>query len=229
MAWTFGGQWAVGKAKGQPVKGGFAKSYRGPSRFAVKLPAGLDPSTAGPLMCGGVTVFSPMKVHGVGKGSKVGIIGIGGLGHMGVIIAKALGADVTAISRGESKKDDALKLGADRYIPTGKNLADDFKGHEGSLDLIVCTISESWARDCGWRCTRTQASVQIDARTAFDLEETNARPVPSSDQRLRLPPPPSRQVCNGRHRPEPLGSRHIPTYFWYVCANLETRREQQLT
>jgi len=74
------------------------------------------------MLCGGITLFSPLKNHGCGPGKKVGIIGVGGLGHFGVIFAKALGADkVVGISRKADKKDDVLKMGADEYVATSED------------------------------------------------------------------------------------------------------------
>lgn len=137
------GKYQRGPADGEFPHGGFAKFWRGPSRFAVKIPSGLDPAVAAPLLCAGVTVYSPMLHYGVGtRAMRVGVVGIGGLGHLAIQFAKAMGARVTAISRGTGKKDDALALGADEYISTSSDLASDFKGHERSLDLIICTISE---------------------------------------------------------------------------------------
>lgn len=137
-------RWKRGKADGDICRGGFAKYWRGPSRFAIKLPDGLDPAVAAPLLCAGITVFSPLLYYGAGtRAKKVGVVGIGGLGHLAVQLAKAMGAEVTAISRGDSKKEDAIKLGATKYISTSKDLAADFKGHERTLDLIISTISES--------------------------------------------------------------------------------------
>jgi len=95
------------------------------------------------MLCGGVTVYSPLRKNGCGPGKKVGIVGLGGLGHFGVIFAKALGADkVVAISRSSSKKADALAMGADAYIATAedKNWS---RQHSRTLDLIVCTVSSS--------------------------------------------------------------------------------------
>lgn len=92
-------------------------------------------------LAGGITVFAPLKQHGVGPGKRVGIAGIGGLGHFGILFAKALGASkVVAISRSSAKKDDALKLGADDFIATGEE-PDWTSTHRGSLDLIVSTVS----------------------------------------------------------------------------------------
>ncbi|KAK4047825.1 hypothetical protein OIV83_005168 [Microbotryomycetes sp. JL201] len=130
-------------SQGQKSYGGYAKYHRAPAHFVVKVPEGLDPADAAPMMCGGVTCFSPLKRYGAGTKSKdVGIVGIGGLGHFGLLFAKALGANVTAISHSESKKGDAEKMGASRFIATHGS-AEAFKGHEGSLDLIVATTNDA--------------------------------------------------------------------------------------
>jgi alcohol dehydrogenase (NADP+) len=93
------------------------------------------------MLCGGITLYSPLKNNGCGPGKKVGIIGVGGLGHFGVMFAKALGADkVVGISRSASKKDDVLKMGADEYIATDDD-KDWATHHARSLDLIICTVS----------------------------------------------------------------------------------------
>ena len=128
------------KTAGSISKGGFAKYWRGPAKFAIPIPGGLDAAKAAPLFCGGITVYAPLEEYGAGtKAKRVGVIGIGGLGHYGLLFAKAMGAEVTAISRGIEKKPDAQELGADKYIAMSKGV----KGHENSLDLIVCTISRS--------------------------------------------------------------------------------------
>lgn len=94
------------------TQGGYADYYQGPGHFAVKIPDELDSATAAPMLCAGVTVYSPLKKYGAGPGKKVGIIGIGGLGHLGVQFSAALGADTWAISHSERKREDAEKLGA---------------------------------------------------------------------------------------------------------------------
>lgn len=87
-------------------------------------------------------MFSPLMRYGAGTTAKrVGIIGIGGLGHFGVLFASRMGAEVTAISRKDDKKEDAMKLGAKKYIATGSDTKKGISGHERSLDLIICTIS----------------------------------------------------------------------------------------
>lgn len=95
------------------------------------------------MLCAGVTTYSPLKKNGCGPGKRVGIVGIGGLGHFGILWAKALGAaKVVAISRRADKKADVLKLGADEYIATSED-KDWAETHARSLDLIVSTVSSS--------------------------------------------------------------------------------------
>ncbi|KAL9586450.1 MAG: hypothetical protein Q9203_003853 [Teloschistes exilis] len=95
---------------GSKSYGGYADYWRGPSHFVFKIPDQIASEDAAPMLCGGVTLYSPLKRNGCGPGKKVGIIGLGGLGHFGVLYAKALGADrVVAISRKEEKREDALK------------------------------------------------------------------------------------------------------------------------
>lgn len=92
------------------------------SHFVMKIPDGIPSEAAAPMLCGGITLYSPLKNHGCGPGKKVGIIGVGGLGHFGVLFAKALGADkVVGISRKADKKSDVLKMGADEYISTDED------------------------------------------------------------------------------------------------------------
>ncbi|KAL4808086.1 chaperonin 10-like protein [Aspergillus unguis] len=123
--------------------GGYATYNRSPAHFAIKIPDGLSSAAAAPMMCGGVTVYSPLKHYGAGPGKKVGIIGVGGLGHFGVLFAKALGADqVVAISRKADKRADALKMGADQYVSTMED-TEWMAQNKRSLDLIVCTASSS--------------------------------------------------------------------------------------
>lgn len=124
---------------GVPSQGGYASHVRVNSRFAFKIPDNLDSNYVAPLLCGGVTALRPMITAGVKKGTKVGINGIGGIGHMAILFAKALGAEVTAISRTNAKKELATKLGADHYIATNE---EDFSTkHADSLDLLINTGS----------------------------------------------------------------------------------------
>ncbi|EFR04387.1 NADP-dependent alcohol dehydrogenase 6 [Nannizzia gypsea CBS 118893] len=138
MTGTYNGKYPDGSKS----YGGYADYWRGPAWFVFKIPDGLSSAVAAPLLCGGATVFSPLLRGGAGPGKSVGIIGIGGLGHMGLLFAKAMKCDkVVAISRTSSKKSDALTgLGADVFIATDeeKNWA---KAHSRTLDLIICTVS----------------------------------------------------------------------------------------
>ena len=123
--------------------GGYAKYNRVPSHFAVKIPDDVDPADAAPMLCGGVTTYSPLKHFGCGPGKTVGILGVGGLGHFGVLWAKALGADkVIGISRSSKKREDAIKLGCDEYIASAED-KDWVKAHDSSLDIILSTLSSS--------------------------------------------------------------------------------------
>jgi alcohol dehydrogenase (NADP+) len=133
----------AGKAGSTP-KGGFAKYWRGPSRFAIPIPKEMDPAVAAPLLCGGITTYRPLAQWKAGTERKrVGVIGVGGLGHMGIQFARALGAEVTAISRSDSKKADAEQLGATKFLATGSDVAAACGSaeHARSLDLILCTIN----------------------------------------------------------------------------------------
>ncbi|KAL3456042.1 chaperonin 10-like protein [Aspergillus heterothallicus] len=124
--------------------GGYATFHRVHQHFAIAIPAGLASEYAAPMMCGGITVYSPLKNHGCGQGKRVGIVGVGGLGHFGVLFAKALGADwVVGISRREAKRDEVLRLGADDYIATVDGEEDWPNKHARSLDLIVSTVSSA--------------------------------------------------------------------------------------
>lgn len=140
-----------GPGKGDKTYGGYANYWRGPAHFANKVPEGLDPADAAPMMCAGVTVFSPLEQYGAGTTAKdVGIVGIGGLGHFGVLFASAMGANVTAITHGTSKTEDAKKLGASKVLVSGDNPVQAFKGHERTLDLIIATTSESNVQYGAW-------------------------------------------------------------------------------
>ncbi|KAF1351375.1 putative NADP-dependent alcohol dehydrogenase C 2 [Delphinella strobiligena] len=139
MVGTYNAQYK--EPKSGKSMGGYATYNRTPSRFVIKIPDGVDSADAAPMMCGGVTVYSPLRQNGCGPGKKVGIVGVGGLGHFGVLFAKALGADeVVGISRKADKREEVLKLGADRYIATDddKNWATE---NARSLDLIISTVS----------------------------------------------------------------------------------------
>ena len=120
---------------GSKSYGGYADYARHPGHFVIPIPDGLPSEVAAPMLCGGITVYHPLKVQGAAPGKKVGIVGIGGLGHFGILFAKALGAEVVAISTSESKKEDAMKMGATKFIATNKGKSV-FKENARTLDFI---------------------------------------------------------------------------------------------
>ena len=123
---------------GKIAYGGYADKVRVPAPFALKVPDSLESADAAPLFCAGVTVFAPLKRH-MTPGCTVGVIGIGGLGHLAIQFAKALGAhDVVAITSSESKQKDALKLGATKIVNSRDAQA--MKDAAKSVDLIICTV-----------------------------------------------------------------------------------------
>jgi uncharacterized zinc-type alcohol dehydrogenase-like protein len=122
-----------------PTYGGYASHITVKDKYALKIKKGMPLDRTAPLLCAGITTYSPLKRYGTKKGSKVGVVGLGGLGHMAVKIAKAMGAEVTVFSTSESKRSDAKKLGAKNFIIT-KNLKN-FEPITGSLDLIIDTVS----------------------------------------------------------------------------------------
>ncbi|MCX5331739.1 MULTISPECIES: NAD(P)-dependent alcohol dehydrogenase [unclassified Streptomyces] len=129
---------AVGK-DGEPTYGGYAEKIVVDENYVVRIPEGLSLDVAAPLLCAGITTYSPLKHWNAGPGKKVAIVGMGGLGHMGVKIAHALGAEVTVLSQSLRKRDDGLKLGADHYYATSDEVT--FKELAGTFDLILSTVS----------------------------------------------------------------------------------------
>jgi uncharacterized zinc-type alcohol dehydrogenase-like protein len=130
---------------GQNSYGGYSSKAVVKESFLLSIPKEISPEEAGPILCAGVTTYSPLKHWGVEKGTKVGIVGFGGLGHMGVQIAKAMGAEVTVITTSPEKTEDALSMGASRVIDSN----DKNKMEEGaaSLHLIINTIPYPYSLD----------------------------------------------------------------------------------
>ncbi len=118
--------------------GGYSDKVVVSERFVVKVPEKLDPAAAAPILCAGITTYSPLRHYGVKAGDKVGIIGMGGLGHMGVKFAKALGAEVTIFTRSESKVSEAKKQGADHVIISTdeKQMEDAAQSFDFMLDTV---------------------------------------------------------------------------------------------
>ena len=122
-----------------PTYGGYADIIVVDEAFTLRIPANLDLAGTAPLLCAGITTYSPLHHWGVGPGSKVGVVGLGGLGHMAVKIAHALGAHVTVFTSSPAKRPDALRLGADNVIISSDHLGD--AQPQGSFDFILDTVS----------------------------------------------------------------------------------------
>ncbi len=133
--WTYCG---CDRVDGSNTMGGYSKNLVVREEFALRVPDGLDLSRAAPLLCAGITTYSPLRTWNVGPGSRVGVVGLGGLGHMAVKLASAMGAEVTVISRSESRGLEARRLGADRLLVSGD--ADAMAKAANSLDLIIDTV-----------------------------------------------------------------------------------------
>lgn len=122
-----------------PTYGGYSDSIVVKEGYVLSIPDNLPLDAAAPLLCAGITLYSPLRHWQAGPGKKVAIVGMGGLGHMGVKLAHAMGAEVTVLSQSLAKRDDGLKLGASHYYATGD--AATFTTLAGQFDLIICTVS----------------------------------------------------------------------------------------
>ncbi len=118
--------------------GGFAEAIRVPARFVVPIPTALESENAAPLLCAGITVYTPLRAHGVSPASRVGVIGIGGLGHIALQFARVFGAEVTAFSTSPAKEAEAKALGAHHFCNTRESKG--MKALAGSFDLILSTV-----------------------------------------------------------------------------------------
>src|SRR5437879_5684186 len=127
------------KHLGGVTYGGYCESIVVDEHFVLRVPPNLDLAGAAPLLCAGITTYSPMHHWGVTNGKKVGVVGLGGLGHMAVKFAHALGAHVVVLTHSPGKKEDALRLGADEVVVSSN--ADEMKKHAGSFDFILDAVS----------------------------------------------------------------------------------------
>jgi alcohol dehydrogenase (NADP+) len=130
---------SLDKHLGGVTYGGYSENIVVDERFVLRVPSTLDLAGAAPLVCAGITTYSPLRHWDVTKGKKVGVVGLGGLGHMGVKFAHALGAHVVVFTHSPNKMEDALRLGADEVV-VSRN-ADEMQKHAGSFDFILDTIS----------------------------------------------------------------------------------------
>lgn len=127
------------KKSGGMTYGGYSENVVVDEDFVLRVPRNLDLAGAAPLLCAGITTYSPLRFHNVGKGQKVGIVGLGGLGHMGVKLARAFGAHVVVFTTSPGKTQDAVRLGAHEVV-ISKN-ADEMKKHGSSFHFILDTVS----------------------------------------------------------------------------------------
>jgi alcohol dehydrogenase (NADP+) len=129
---------SVGK-DGKPNQGGYSQAIVADENYVVRIPESVPLDAAAPLLCAGITLYSPLRHWKAGPGTRVAVIGLGGLGHMGVKLATAMGAEVTVLSQSLKKMEDGLRLGASHYYATSD--PDTFKKLRNSFDLILNTVS----------------------------------------------------------------------------------------
>jgi uncharacterized zinc-type alcohol dehydrogenase-like protein len=147
------------KHLGGVTYGGYSDSVVVDEHFVLHVPSNLDLAGAAPLLCAGITTYSPMHHWGVTKGKKVGVVGLGGLGHMGVKFAHALGAHVVVLTTSPGKKADALRLGADEVV-VSRN-ADEMKKHAGSFDFILDAVSANHDIDALIQLLRRDGNITL--------------------------------------------------------------------
>ncbi len=126
---------------GTVTQGGYSTHIVVNADFVLSIPDGMDPAAATPLLCAGITSYSPLRRWGAGPGKKVAVVGLGGLGHLAVKLGHAMGAEVTVLSQSLKKREDGLRLGADHYHATGD--PGTFEQLAGRFDLVVSTVSAS--------------------------------------------------------------------------------------
>lgn len=124
---------------GEATQGGYSQRIVVNAGYVLRIPGALDPAAAAPILCAGITTYSPLRRFGVGPGTRVGVLGLGGLGHMAVKLAAAMGAEVTVFTRTPSKADDAAHLGAHRVVVTSD--AAQLEAAAGTLDVVLDTVS----------------------------------------------------------------------------------------
>jgi alcohol dehydrogenase (NADP+) len=135
------GTYAATDRDGSTTQGGYSTHVVVDAGYVLSVPDGIDPAAAAPLLCAGITTYAPLRRWGAGPGKEVAIVGLGGLGHMAVKIAHALGAEVTVLSQSLKKQEDGLRLGADHYYATSDPAI--FEQQAGRFDLIINTVSAS--------------------------------------------------------------------------------------
>lgn len=144
---------------GKVTYGGYSDSVVVNERFALRVPSNLDLAGTAPLLCAGITTWAPIRRQGVTKGKKVGVVGLGGLGHMGVKFARALGAHVAVFTTSPAKKEDALRLGAHEVVVSRD--ANEMRRHAGSFDFILDTVSAEHDVNAYLRLLRREGNLTL--------------------------------------------------------------------
>lgn len=160
--------------QGQPTYGGYSKSIVVDESFTLRVPENLDLKAVAPLLCAGITTYSPLRYWKVGKGTKVAVVGLGGLGHMGVKLAAAMGAEVSVLSTSDNKEADAKRLGATHFYNTRKE--EQLAQLRGRFDFILNTVSAPNSYDMYLSFLRTNGTMVLvgapptpSAVTGFNL------------------------------------------------------------
>ncbi len=139
--------------------GGYSAEIVVNEGYALRVPSALDPASAAPLLCAGITTYSPLRQLGCKPGDRVGVVGLGGLGHMAVKLAASMGAKVTVLSTSKSKEADAVRLGATDFIVTSDAVA--MKKAAGSLDIVIDTVSAPHDYDTYLSLLRARGAMAI--------------------------------------------------------------------
>ncbi|NTX10686.1 NAD(P)-dependent alcohol dehydrogenase [Myxococcus sp. CA056] len=143
----------------QPTQGGYSSALVVDQAYVLRVPENLDPAAAAPLLCAGITTWSPLKHWNVKAGQRVGVVGLGGLGHMGVKFARAFGAHVIVFSHTDKKKQDALRLGAHEVVVSSNEA--EMKAREGTLDFVLDTVSAAHDINAYLRLLRIDGSLVL--------------------------------------------------------------------
>ena len=185
------------KHLGGVTYGGYSESIVVDERFVLRVPSNLNLAAAAPLLCAGITTYSPMRHWGVTKGKKVGVVGLGGLGHMAVKFAHALGAHVVVFTTSPGKKEDALRLGADEVV-ISRN-ADEMKKHAGSFDFILDAVSADHDIKAYIKLLGRGRQSHACRRSREAVARRGIHPDHAAPQFLR--------ICHRRHRRNPGDAR----------------------
>lgn len=177
MTPTYNGRERDGKT---PTFGGYSTRITVNEDYVVRIPDGIPLEGAAPLLCAGITTYSPLRHFGVKAGDKVAIVGLGGLGHMGVKLAKAMGAHVTVLSHTPGKREDALQLGADDFLPT--NDPNVLAQNRSRFDFILDTVSASHDYNAYLRMLRLDGTMVLVGIP--DPSPVSASPLVSRRRRL---------------------------------------------